>query len=49
MVSELVMDSLESLSSDMKALLMNTPGDILIRCEGEDKEIRVHSLIMGGR
>ena len=47
MVSELVMDSLESLSSDMKALLMNTPGDILIRCE--DKGIRVHSLIMGGR
>ena len=47
MAPVLVMDSLKSLSSDMKALLKNTPGDILIRCE--DKEIRVYSLIMGGR
>ena len=49
MDSVLVMESLKVLSADMKALLKNTPGDILIRCEGEDKETRVHSLIMGGR
>ena len=40
-------NSAKHLQSDMEALMKSGTGDIGIRCE--DKEMRVHSLIVGAR
>ena len=40
-------NSAKYLQSDMEALMKSGTGDIGIRCE--DKEMRVHSLIVGAR
>ena len=39
--------SLNSLSADMKAMLETIPGDLLIRCEGQEE--RVHSIVLRAR
>ena len=47
MASNFAMASLNSLSADMKATLENIPGDLLIRCEGQEE--RVHSFVLRAR